>query len=71
MTLQWLVHFGLQSPPFSKENRGDRLVAPLVQGSRSIDGLVDACTERRHVLLTGEPGVGKPCIPRALKTALA
>jgi general secretion pathway protein A len=35
-----------------------------------VDDLVDACTGRGHVLLTGEPGVGKTCVLRALKQRL-
>jgi type II secretory pathway predicted ATPase ExeA len=69
MTTQWLTHFGLQSPPFSKEIETTDLWLPSSR-QQVIDELVDACTERRHVLLTGEPGVGKTCILRALKQRL-
>src|SRR3954469_21606884 len=69
MTVQWLAHFGFQSAPFSKEIDATELWLPSSR-QQIIDELVDACTERRHVLLTGEPGVGKTCVLRALKTRL-
>lgn len=69
MTLQWLAHFGFQAPPFSKEIEATDLWLPSSR-QQVIDELVDACTERRHVLLTGEPGVGKTCVLRALQQRL-
>jgi hypothetical protein len=69
MTVQWLAHFGLQSAPFSKEIDATELWLPSSR-QHVIDELVDACTEHRHVLLTGEPGVGKTCVLRALKQHL-
>src|SRR5688572_32081782 len=69
MTIQWLAYFGLQSPPFSKEIEATDLWLPSSR-QQVIDELVEACNERRHVLLTGEPGVGKTCVLRALKQRL-
>jgi len=67
--MKWLSHFGLAEPPFSKEiNDGDL----WVPSSREllVDEIVDACTERGHVLFTGEPGVGKTCVLRAIRQRL-
>jgi type II secretory pathway predicted ATPase ExeA len=69
MTVQWLAHFGFQSVPFSKDIDATELWLPSSR-QHIIDELVDACTEHRHVLLTGEPGVGKTCVLRALKQHL-
>jgi general secretion pathway protein A len=69
MTAQWLSHFGLREAPFSKEIDAQELWAPSSR-VRVVDDLVDACSERGHVLLTGEPGVGKTCVLRTLKRRL-
>lgn len=65
----WLGHFGFDAPPFSKEI-GDELLWVPSSRQRVLDRLVDACTEHSHVLLTGEPGVGKTCVLRALRHRL-
>jgi len=66
---QWLSHFGFRAPPFSKELGDDDLWVPPTRQER-IDQLVEACHERGHVLLTGEPGVGKTCVLRSLRQRL-
>ncbi len=68
-TPRWLTHFGLSRPPFSKEVGDADLWVPSSR-KRIVDRLVDACHERGHVLLTGEPGVGKTCVLRAVRHRL-
>jgi type II secretory pathway predicted ATPase ExeA len=69
MTAKWLSHFNLESAPFSKEIDVEGLwLSPTRQSL--VDELVSACHERGHVLLTGEPGVGKTCVLRALRAKL-
>jgi general secretion pathway protein A len=69
MSTHWLSHFGLNDAPFSKEITTDDFWVPASRKDL-VDDLVDACTGRGHVLLTGEPGVGKTCVLRALKQRL-
>ena len=69
MTARWLSHFGLEASPFSKEIADADLWVPSSRGP-VVDDLVDACEERGHALLTGEPGVGKSCVLRALRHRL-
>lgn len=65
----WLRAFGFERPPFSKELGADELWVPTSR-ERIVDAIVDACHERGHVLLTGEPGVGKTCVLRAVRRRL-
>jgi general secretion pathway protein A len=67
--MKWLAHFGLNAPPFSKEIGDADLWVPSSR-KRLVDDLVEACHEHGHVLLTGEPGVGKTCVLRALRHRL-
>ena len=66
---QWLRAFGLDRPPFSKELGADELWVPSSR-ERVVEAIVEACRERGHVLLTGEPGVGKTCVLRAVRRRL-
>jgi type II secretory pathway predicted ATPase ExeA len=66
---RWLAHFGLNALPFGKDVGDDELWVPASRAPL-IDELVDACHSRGHVLLTGEPGVGKTCVLRALRHRL-
>lgn len=68
MTLE-LTHFGLTSIPFTKEIADDDLWLPPSKVA-IVDQLVEALTARKSVLLTGEPGVGKTCVLRALRRRL-
>jgi general secretion pathway protein A len=69
MTSDVLAHFGLSAEPFSKEiDDADLWLPPSKQGV--LDELVDAMHARRSAMLTGEPGVGKTCLLRALRHAL-
>lgn len=65
----WLAHFGLDDSPFSKEVGDEQLWVPTSR-QRVLDRLVEACGERGHISLTGEPGVGKTCVLRALRHRL-
>lgn len=67
--MKWLAHYGLHAAPFSKEIADGDLWVPSSR-RRLVDDLVEACHERGHVLLTGEPGVGKTCVLRALRHRL-
>jgi type II secretory pathway predicted ATPase ExeA len=65
----WLRHFGLDEPPFSKDLPDDDLWAPTSK-KHLLGELVEAAVARQHVLLVGEPGVGKTCTLRALRKQL-
>ncbi len=65
----WLRHFGLSAPPFSKDlDDGDLWMPPSKKAL--VEELVGAVQAHHHVLLVGEPGVGKTCTLRALRTRL-
>ncbi|MEM1032021.1 MAG: ATP-binding protein [Myxococcota bacterium] len=66
---QWLRAFGFACAPFSKELSDHELWVPASR-ERVVEAIVDACQERGHVLLTGEPGVGKTCVLRAVRHRL-
>ena len=68
-SLKWLSYFGLSRPPFSKELADQELWVPASR-QRLVEQLVEATQERGHALLTGEPGVGKTCVLRALRHRL-
>lgn len=69
MTPSDLSHFGLTSAPFTKEIADDDLWLPPTKAA-IVDQLVEALSDRQSVLLTGEPGVGKTCVLRALRRRL-
>jgi len=66
---QWQRHFGLDRAPFSKDVADDELWLPSSKLAL-VDDLVEAVEAREHVLLVGEPGVGKTCTLRALRRRL-
>lgn len=68
-TPRWLDHYGLSTPPFAKDIADADLWIPSSREA-VVERLVDACHERGHVTLTGEPGVGKTCVLRALRRQL-
>lgn len=62
--------FGLSDLAFSKEVAdGELWLAPSRQ--TLVDELYEALQQRTQVLLTGEPGVGKTCVLRALRHRLS
>ena len=69
MTSNELDHFSLSLAPFSKEIPDDDLWLPPTKAA-IIDVLVSALQARESVVLTGEPGVGKTCLLRALRRRL-
>ncbi|HEX5655742.1 MAG TPA: AAA family ATPase [Polyangiales bacterium] len=67
--MKWPAHFGLNAVPFTKEVADAELWVPSSR-LRVVDQVVEACHDRGHVLLTGEPGVGKTCVLRAVRHRL-
>jgi general secretion pathway protein A len=65
-----LLWFGLQTVPFSKEIGDDDLWLPTSK-VELIDDLAEAIQARATILITGEPGVGKTCVLRALRRRLS
>ena len=65
----YLTAFGLRCAPFSKEIADTELWLPPSKQA-VLDALTEALAERASVLLTGEPGVGKTCVLRALRQRL-
>jgi type II secretory pathway predicted ATPase ExeA len=64
--MSYLTSFGLKEPPFSKEVPDGDLWLPSSKQA-IVDALLEALGERASVVLTGEPGVGKTCVLRALR----
>jgi type II secretory pathway predicted ATPase ExeA len=62
----YLSTFALKEPPFTKEIPDADLWLPSSKQA-AVDALLDALGERASVVLTGEPGVGKTCVLRALR----
>ncbi len=66
---RWLGAFGLNETPFSKDLADTDLWLPSSRKSL-VDDLVEAVNDHDHVLLVGEPGVGKTCVLRAVRQRL-
>jgi type II secretory pathway predicted ATPase ExeA len=66
---RWMKHFGLEHSPFTKEVDDGQLWLPSSRKS-VVDDLVEAARDHQHVLLVGEPGVGKTCVLRAVRHRL-
>jgi general secretion pathway protein A len=62
----YLAAFSFKEPPFSKEIADADLWLPSSKQA-AVESLLDALSERASVVLTGEPGVGKTCVLRALR----
>lgn len=70
MSLDVLAHFGLGAEPFSKEiDDADLWLPPSKQAV--LDELTDAIHAKKSLILTGDPGVGKTCLLRALRHSLS
>jgi len=65
----WHTHFGLEQAPFSKEVVDDDLWLPPSKQAL-VDTLTEAVSDHQSVLVTGDPGVGKTCVLRALRRQL-
>ncbi|NOY27157.1 MAG: AAA family ATPase [Oligoflexia bacterium] len=61
---------GLKSWPFSKAVSPDMMWLDADR-SAAVERLVDTVTHRQHALVTGEPGVGKTTVLRALRHRLS
>jgi len=61
--------FGFSNPPFTKEISDNDLWLPPSKEA-IVTEVVDALEARQSLLLTGEPGVGKTCVLRALRQRL-
>jgi type II secretory pathway predicted ATPase ExeA len=62
--------FGLSRRPFDKSVPADLLWMDSGR-QQGLDRLVQTIEHRQHALVTGEPGVGKTCVLRALRERLA
>lgn len=68
-TENYLTAFGLSEPPFSKELPDEQLwLPPSKQGI--VNGVRDAVKARASVVITGDPGVGKTVVLRAVRHLL-
>ena len=63
------VYFSLSAAPFTKEVTDQDLWLPPSTVS-AIDDLVECLDSRASALITGESGVGKTCILRAVRQRL-
>ncbi len=70
MTPKHLIHFKLNKPPFEKQIADKELWLPPSK-SGLVTGLLEAVHARQWACLTGEPGVGKTCVLRALRAKLS
>ncbi len=66
---RWIGQLGMSEPPFDKGVETGKLWVPSSRKA-VVDDVVEACHERGHLLLTGEPGVGKTCVLRAVRKRL-
>ena len=64
------THLRLSLVPFSKEVPEDELWLPPSKQS-TVDDIIEALHERASITLSGEPGVGKTSVLRAIKHQLA
>ena len=69
MTESYLAPFGLKEAPFTKEIADSDLWLPSSK-AEVVEELCEAISEHASVLLTGDPGVGKTCVLRALRKRL-
>ena len=69
MSETYLGLFGLKEAPFTKEIADVDLWLPSSK-TGVVDELCEAVSEHASVLLTGEPGVGKTCVLRAVRKRL-
>jgi general secretion pathway protein A len=65
-TPHYLAFYGLREAPFAKDIGDDDLWLPASRQS-VCDEMIEAVSEHASVLLTGDPGVGKTCLLRAVR----
>ena len=65
----WCGHFSMAAAPFAKDIADDDLWVPSSKKIH-VDRILSAVRNRNHVLLTGEPGLGKTCLLRAVRRKL-
>lgn len=70
MNNETMTHFGLTQWPFSKEIADAELWLPPSK-EPIVDRVCEAIKARHSVLLTGDAGVGKTCVLRAVRHRLA
>jgi general secretion pathway protein A len=66
---EYLRHFALSDDPFSKDIGDNELWLPPSK-QVVVDEIVEAVHERHSMSVTGEPGIGKTCVTRAVRSAL-
>ncbi len=69
MTPQWLSFFGFERPPFGKDVADADLWLPSSR-KEIVNEIVEGVSEQGHVLLVGDPGVGKTCVLRSVRHRL-
>jgi len=69
MSTSYVRHFSLHEAPFGKDLDDQQLWLPPSK-ERVRDAIVEAVSERASVMLVGEPGVGKTCLLRSLRSTL-
>ena len=65
----YLAFFGFQLAPFAKEIADSNLWLPPSK-QEVVDGVCEAVAEHECCLLTGDPGLGKTCVLRAVRHRL-
>ena len=65
----WLANFSMTSAPFAKDIADADLWVPSSKRAH-IERMTRALRAREHILLTGEPGLGKTCLLRSLRRKL-
>ena len=69
MTESYVRFFGFTDAPCNKEVADGELWLPSSKQA-VVDEVCEAVQERSQIVLTGEPGVGKTCVLRAVRHAL-
>lgn len=65
----WFQSFGLSAPPFDKDINDEDLWLSTTK-QEVLSTMVQTIEERGNILLIGDPGLGKTCVLRRLRTRL-
>lgn len=65
----WVTYWGMTQMPFSKEV-DDALLVLSPSRKAIVEDILEAIESKSSLVITGEPGVGKTCILRAIKMSL-